>query len=72
MKAKILADIAPSVHPTKDILQLQGLIKWVFELSFTASGGSPRLLAEGAPVLIAKKRDCVRQVLQSGAAGQAG
>jgi hypothetical protein len=36
MKTKILADIAPSVHPAKDILPLQGLIKLTFGLSPTA------------------------------------
>jgi hypothetical protein len=56
MKKKILADITSYVHPTKDILQLQGLIKLVAELSFKASGGSRQLLAEGARMQTAKRR----------------
>jgi hypothetical protein len=42
MKEKILAGIAPSVHPTKVILRVQGLIKSVTGFSFTEfEGGLP-------------------------------
>jgi hypothetical protein len=56
MKKKILADITPYVHPTKDILQLQGLIKLVTEISFKASEGPRQLLVEGTRMLTAKRR----------------
>jgi hypothetical protein len=46
----------PSVHPTKDTLPMQGLIKLAIEHSFTTSGGSLWWLAEETQMLTAEKR----------------